>query len=205
MGTIFGAAAGVVLLYAIFLLPFLYRRLVMEDWTLKTWEIIKGPLLWRRGPVPEVPEGHVGSVIQDYYRGHNYGTPNTMVPAGEAPPVSVGTVDMNQEVKGEVPTTTGGGSASSLEERHESKTKLSMEDMAKLKSQEYPAKTLKGFFARAKYYFFRGVDRDIVEEQSASKPKGFAASFLTKDLSKIHLHVPHYDNKTEHLYSFLQV
>jgi len=35
--------------------------------------------------------------------------------------------------------------------------------------------------------------------------KGFSAQFLAKDLSKIHQHIPHYDNKTEHLYSFLQV
>jgi len=39
----------------------------------------------------------------------------------------------------------------------------------------------------------------------SGKPKGFAASFLAKDLHKMHAHVPHYDNKTEHLYSFLQV
>lgn len=61
--------------------------------------------------------------------------------------------------------------------------------------------------ARAKYYFFRGVNRDIVEEQgmAGTKPKGFAASILAKDLTKYHQHVPAYDNKTEHLYSFLQV
>lgn len=178
----------------------------MEDWTLKSWEIIKGPLLWRRGPVPPIPEGHAGSVIQDYYRGHNYGTPDAIVPAGDAPSAAVGTVDLNREVKHEIPSTDSGASASSLEERHESKANLTMEEKARLKSREYPWKTQKGFIARANYYFFRGVRRDIVEEQSATvKPKGFAASFLAKDLSKVHVHVPHYDNKTEHLYSFLQV
>ncbi|KEF54713.1 uncharacterized protein A1O9_09155 [Exophiala aquamarina CBS 119918] len=81
-----------------------------------------------------------------------------------------------------------------------------MEDKASRKAFEHPWKATGGFTARAKYYFFRRVKRDIVEEQSATvKPKGFAASFLAKDQSKIHVHVPHYDNKTEHLYSFLQV
>lgn len=40
------------------------------DWTLKSWEAIKGPYLWKRGPVPPKPEGHTGEVVQDYYRGH---------------------------------------------------------------------------------------------------------------------------------------
>ena len=30
-------------------------------------------------------------------------------------------------------------------------------------------------------------------------------NFLTRDISKIHEHTAHFDNKTEHLYSFLQV
>jgi sodium-dependent phosphate transporter len=163
-------------------------------------------LLWYRGEVPPVPEGAAGSVIQDYYRGHNYGTPDAIVPAGDALVPGVGD-GVHREVKNEVPATDSGASASSLEERNErNDPHLTMEDKARLKSQEHPWKTGKGFLARAHYYFFRGVNRDIVEEQSATvKPKGFAASFLAKDLSKVHVHVPHYDNKTEHLYSFLQV
>lgn len=159
------------------------------------------PLLWLRGDVPPVPEGAAGAVIQDYYRGHNYGTPDAIVPAGDAP-VSVG-----REGKTEVPSTDSGASTSSLEERGQNPgIPLTMEDKARRKAFEHPWKTGKGFAARAKYYFFRGVNRDIVEEQSATvKPKGFAASILAKDLSKVHVHVPHYDNKTEHLYSFLQV
>ena len=49
VGCIFGVAGGVVLIYLVFLMPFLYRRLVKEDWTLKNWEVVKGPLLWFRG------------------------------------------------------------------------------------------------------------------------------------------------------------
>ena len=66
---VLGVAFGVVALYAIFLLPFLHRRLVQDDWTLKSWEVFHGPLLWRRGPVPPRPEGFTKDVVQDYYRG----------------------------------------------------------------------------------------------------------------------------------------
>lgn len=101
----------------------------------------------------------------------------------------------------------GGASNSSIEEKGPGALdpNLTLEERSKLKAQEYPWKTTRGFWARFVYYFMRGVNRDIVEEQTSTKPKGFAASILAKDLSKIHVHVPHYDNKTEHLYSFLQV
>ncbi|KIV92870.1 hypothetical protein PV10_04134 [Exophiala mesophila] len=202
-GTIFGTAAGVVLLYAIFLLPFLYRRLVMEDWTLKSWEVIKGPLLWRRGPVPPIPEGHAGAVIQDYYRGHNFGTPGAEVPADGSLEPSPAAGGLKEAQAG----ADGAASNSSIEEKGPGGLDpyLSLEDRSKLKAQEYPWKTPRGFWDRCVYYFMRGVNRDIVEEQTSAKPKGFAANILAKDLSKIHVHVPHYDNKTEHLYSFLQV
>lgn len=35
LGCIFGVAGGVVLIYAIFILPYLCRRLVLNDWTLR--------------------------------------------------------------------------------------------------------------------------------------------------------------------------
>lgn len=63
-GTIFGVSAGVVVLYCLFLLPYLYRRLVLEDWTLKSWEIVKGPFLWRRGQVPPMPSGYEKSTLR---------------------------------------------------------------------------------------------------------------------------------------------
>ncbi|KAF1956564.1 phosphate transporter [Byssothecium circinans] len=175
VGCVFGVAAGVVLVYAIFLLPFLHRRLVMDDWTLKNWEVIKGPLLWKRGPVPEVPEGVKAEIVQDYYRGH--ANPHTNPILANAIPA-----DPNEQ----------------------------QADLEKHKDTIGPigeSESIQGMWARAKYFFFRGVERDVVAEQVGSngKPKGFAASFLAKDLQKMHKHVPHYDNKTEHLYSFLQV
>lgn len=213
-GTIFGTSAGVVLLYGLFLLPYLYRRLVLEDWTLKAWEIVKGPLLWRRGEVPPMPEGHKQAIIQDYYRGHITSNTDPVI-ANEVAAQEGETRSSTMLEAGTVPTErekiveSGNNSdtSSTIAVPEATKPSLSMEEKSKLASRENPWTTPAGFFARAKYYFFRGVNRDIVEEQGGQgvKPKGFAASFLAKDLTKYHKHVPHYDNKTEHLYSFLQV
>lgn len=211
-GTIFGVSAGVVVLYAIFLLPYLYRRLVLEDWTLKGWEIIKGPLLWKRGEVPPMPENYKRQVITDYYKGHVTSNTNPVI----ANEVSTVHAEKRQSLTAPPPElgheghkpSAGSSSGSDTEMAVEpASPKLTTEERSRLAAFENPWNTPAGFLARAKYYFFRGVNRDIVEEQGGDgvKPKGFAAAFLAKDLSKYHKHVPHYDNKTEHLYSFLQV
>jgi solute carrier family 20 (sodium-dependent phosphate transporter) len=205
VGTIFGTAAGCILIYALFFLPFFYRRLVMDDWTLKNWEIIKGPLLWKRGPVPEMPEGAEQYVVQDYYRGHvtANGDHNQALHHDST------TVHPNPE------DVEKNGNVAASSDSDVSRTpvastpKLSEEEAFYAETHQRSWKTAAGAFDRARYFFFRGVRRDIVAEQAGgpdgAKPKGFAATILAKDLTKYHKHVPAYDNKTEHLYSFLQV
>jgi solute carrier family 20 (sodium-dependent phosphate transporter) len=72
-GAIIGAILGVMtvtaLITLLFFYPFLHRRLVLEDWTLRWYHLFLGPALWRRGPVPHCPEEN-RIVVQNYYRGH---------------------------------------------------------------------------------------------------------------------------------------
>ncbi|KAI5366412.1 Putative phosphate transporter [Septoria linicola] len=58
-----------------------------------------------------------------------------------------------------------------------------------------------------KWTFFRGVMIDIVSEQSnvTNEPKFLQRLLVGKNLHDKHARVEHYDNKVEHLYSFLQV
>lgn len=210
LGCTFGVAGGVVVLYAIFLLPFLHRRLVMEDWTLKSWEVIKGPLLWKRGPVPEVPEGVKAQIVQDYYRGHGNPHTNPILANEIAADQTDAQADLEKTNNG-VTAASGSSSSTSSADRVEAgptaTPQISQFEAFREKCYQHPAKSVKGVLGRLRFFFFRGVERDVVAEQTGidGKPKGFAASFLAKDLSKMHEHVPHYDNKTEHLYSFLQV
>jgi sodium-dependent phosphate transporter len=56
------------------------------------------------------------------------------------------------------------------------------------------------------YFFFRGVYIDVVSEQSGTnQPKFLERLLVGKNLEKKHALVVHYDQKVEHLYSFLQV
>lgn len=159
-----------------------------------------------------MPEGYKKSVIQDYYRGHVTSNTNPVI----ANEIAAQESEMRPSSMLEAGAATGektildtdkNSESGSAEAPRRTKVSLSVEEKSRLAARENPWTTPAGFFARVKYYFFRGVNRDIVEEQGGQgvKPKGFAASFLAKDLTRYHKHVPHYDNKTEHLYSFLQV
>lgn len=176
-------------LYAIFLLPFLYRRLVLDDWTLKNWEVLKGPMLWRRGPVPEVPEGVRQQVVQDYYRGHVNPHTNPIL-ANEIsadPNTQNSSVEKDQGIAGATGSQSSSSSAHQAEAQQNTSPVLSQQEAFRAKAFKDPALSAQGMYARAKYYLLRGVERDVVAEQVGTngKPKGFAASFLAKDLSKM--------------------
>jgi len=164
---VFGVAGSVVALYAIFLLPFLYRRLVLKDWTLKNWEIIKGPLLWKRGPVPEVPEGVQRQVVQDYYRGH--ANPHTNPILASAIP----TVPQNQQADTEkhhgTAGTAGSSDSASSSRSDDAAPQLSQQEAFRAAAYKDPALSFQGMYARAKYFLFRGVERDVVAEQIGTK------------------------------------
>lgn len=59
-GVIVGAGALWGLLMGVFLVPWLYRVVVKEDWQLGPWHMLQGPLLLRRGEVPPAPAGYQG-------------------------------------------------------------------------------------------------------------------------------------------------
>jgi sodium-dependent phosphate transporter len=163
--------------------------------------------------VPEVPEGIRAKIIQDYYRG--YANPRTNPILANAVPADPTTQqrDMEKHQDTTVPAKeTAHSSDSSHTTSHENEVNQSSPPLIQLESFKERCfkdsfRSVKGMHGRTKYYFFHGVKRDLVAEQTGinDKPKGFAASFLAKDLKKMHAHVEHYDSKTEHLYCFLQV
>lgn len=54
-GAIIGTGLGFGLLITIFLMPWLWRVVVKDDWQLRWWHIFQGPLLLKRGEVPPPP------------------------------------------------------------------------------------------------------------------------------------------------------
>lgn len=187
-GVIVAAGAAWGLLMAVFLVPWLYRVVIKEDWQLSGWHIFQGPLLLRRGEVPPPPENFQG-VVRNFYEGHLTKEELDSRRARRAAAV-------NEDVEGQHP---------------DEKKVLSSE--ASTDGDEEPVSTHKSIigpkpdgpwykgnvlFWWVKWAILRGVDQDVVSSQSEK-------SVVAGDVEEIHARARHFDNRTEFLYTFLQV
>lgn len=199
-GACLGVAGGVVLIYVTFFLPYFHRRIVQEDWTLNWYHIFIGPTLWKRGPVLPAPRGV--SVVQDYYRGHEdlpiqtaglvESKQNDLCSEKESD-LDVNKVDTVTVVKNSQPVI-----EAAVYEDPITKLKTRLADFEK---QGHARKWYSphGFLIRVFYYLTYGLRQDVVSYQQSEN-----GGFLAGDAASRNRAAPHYDNKVEHLYSFLQ-
>ncbi|KIW41575.1 uncharacterized protein PV06_07124 [Exophiala oligosperma] len=209
IGIIFGVGAAVALLVAVFFCPWLYRVLLRGDWELKYYHIPLGPLLlWRPEPTPP-PEDY--QVTKDYYYGHK--TMEELKAEREAHGAGAGAARLGDEenhgahLSEKTHPVTDDSTRSDSDSGRAGQAAMAM----KKKDPRNPDKfeiigprPQGGNFSPAvlfwqfKRVFFRGVEQDIISQQSK-------ANLLSGDIEKTHAYVSHYDNKAEYLYSFLQV
>lgn len=187
-------------------MPYLYRKLVLDDWTIKPWHVILGPLLLRRGPVPERPEGEQRQVIQDYYSG--YMTKTQLEEQGVSR-ARIDDIEVGHDNKDRIAVNGGNASVDDITQcgtapgspsGSMAKEKLIKDELPKTwcLTDHKPYYRPINAWRIANHYFFRGVNVDVVAEQKKD-------SVLAGNLDEMHAAVKHYDNKTEHLFSFLQV
>lgn len=177
-GTIVGVGAGWGILVAIFLMPWLYRVVIKEDWALRWYHIPLGPLLLRRGEVPPPPADYDGG-IQDFYAGHL-----TMEELQARRAASGQTQDV--ETKGAVHsgamTVSDTSSNRTLDVPQKKKKSLIGP------KPEGPNYTPKVLFWWLKFGLFRGVEQDVVNAQGRK-------DVMSGNVEEIHAHAAHYDNK----------
>ncbi|PWW80209.1 phosphate transporter [Tuber magnatum] len=184
VGCVFGVAGGVALLVVAFFLPFLHRKLVQEDWTLRWYDIAYGPLLRHRGPVPEAPEGVQTQIVQDYYR-------------GKATRADLEAANIKPSTVAEMEATRADTHSDDLGIQKEAGVgSKSLEEVERMETGPwYAPKNLGKTMVDG---LLRGVRVDVISEQGR-------ASKLAGDIDDMHARATRFDNKTEHLYSFLQV
>jgi len=196
-GVIVAAGAAFALLITIFLVPWIYRRVIKEDWQLKAYHIFQGPLLLRRGEVPPPPEDFQGAV-RDFYEGHLTREELDARRARDAAENSPdGDVEAQHEKKLADPAVDSAASADSSTTEEAPGIHIRKDGIIGPKP-EGPWYTAKGIFWWLKWAIFRGVDVDIIARQKAD-------SVLSGDIEEVHARGTHFDNKTEYLYTFLQI
>ncbi|KAF4338381.1 phosphate-repressible phosphate permease [Fusarium beomiforme] len=197
-GMIIGVGAAWALLITIFLLPWLYRLVICDDWELRWWNIFQGPLLLRRPPPPAQPEGAAGG-IKDFYEGHL--TREELDGLRRA-----GRTNSDEFERAQDQTSNEGKEATTENKKASSEGTPDIEEpvVPKVPRSLVGPKPDGQWFSGAVLYwylkkaFLSGVDQDIITMQKKK-------SMLTGDLDEIHAHVAHYDNRAEYLYTFMQV
>jgi sodium-dependent phosphate transporter len=192
-GCIIGVAVGWALIIAIFLMPWLHRVVIMEDWQLRWYHIPLGPLLLRRGPVPVPPAG-AENTIRDFYEGHLTREELDARRAQEGRDVeTVGEAKVENKIAQEG-VVSAEGSETGREETIVRPQKKGLIG-PRPEGEWYSGPML---FWRFKWLLFRGVDVDVVSMQGRK-------DLLSGDVEELHANAAHYNNKAEYMYSFLQV
>ncbi len=200
----------------------------MEDWTIRwytytnlsliyRYHLFLGPLLWKRGPVPRCPEEQ-RIVVQNYYRGHltkeeleardaslqlyreatELGQRMSQHISAKASPILP--IKVHPNLSGQIPSSSSSSPTSfstlpNSPSRSPTQTNSDKVDKSTIRSY---GKTV--IWPKIRKYALHGVDQDVIQLQSRDSRHS-----RTRRLERMHSRAAHYDNQTEHLYSFLQV
>ncbi|KAF8752118.1 Sodium-dependent phosphate transporter 1 [Rhizoctonia solani] len=208
-------SAVVMLLSIIFWLPYVHARVVKGDYTVRWYHFFMGPLLWRRQPPADAAE-FIAGAVPDYYKGHH--AEDAVAPADdeehgaarhlrkdETQQVQSGKSDSITEEK---PT----GSDRDASEPAPTAPVQEKSRIARLTAVEGPPIEgawiePKNLYIIARYrtipfivkVFTHGTTVDVLDMQAQGQSKE------ARRLQDMHNRAAQYDNRTEHLYSFLQV
>lgn len=191
-GVTVATGAGFSLLCSTFFLPWLWRVVVKEDWQLRWYHIIQGPLLLKRGEVPPPPAEFHGAV-QNYYEGHLTQEQLTAKrAAGRDEETRVGEATLEpKKVEDDVVNSTDSNSGHHLTPPPEQKSIVGPKPDGPLFSGPV-------LFWYVKWALFRGVDQDVHNLQKKQ-------DMLAGDLEQTHARAAHYNNKAEFMYTFIQI
>jgi sodium-dependent phosphate transporter len=193
-GTIVGVGAAFALLIGVTLTPWMYRVVIKDDWQLRWYHIPMGLLLLRRGEVPP-PPADVDVGVKDYYEGRLTKEELDARKAAERDDVEVVGSANPEKTKN-----ADGSDAGSTERPTPSPLAKISKAPKKLVGPKPEGKWYQGhvLFWYVKWALLHGIDQDVVNAESTNNK-------LANNLDEVHAHAQHFDNKTEYMYSFLQI
>ncbi|KAL3461742.1 phosphate transporter [Aspergillus heterothallicus] len=191
-GTVVGTGAVMAVISALFLVPWLYRRVIKDDWELRPYHLLLGPLVLRRGEVPPRPDGVKGGV-QNYYRGHK-----TMEEL-QAERAAGNDEETARKTSNDTPSEENNGKTEPHVVAASDTTEVN-DDVVRISGPRPEGGNLspKVLFWQVKRWFFRGVEQDVIGMQTKR-------NILTGDIEQVHAHAEHFENRAEYMFSFLQV
>lgn len=180
VGSILGVGAVACILYMLFIFPVVKRKIYYEDWTVKWYDIFRGPTFWFKSTdnIPPLPEGQYLTI--DYYEGRRI----TPTPSSD--------VSESEKADGVVDETTKHSIASSdvIVEEKKQTTKQLWGSLLRQGPKQWP------------YLLWlvvsHGFTKDVISDQVNTK------GTLSVGVKQMHSKSKFYDNRIEYLFSLLQ-
>ncbi|KAG2735500.1 hypothetical protein G9P44_001714 [Scheffersomyces stipitis] len=194
LAAIFGTAAVAMGVYILFLFPYYRRKLVHEDWTLKWYDIFRGPIFFFKSTddIPPMPEGHELTI--DYYEGRRYDEAGNRIAlrTSKNTPVEQATasIESSDLEKKDGDVVENGDIVEKIEPVEEKKQTTRQLWWSLLKQ---PSKWPYLLWLVLSH----GFTQDVINNQNKQ-------DMLTGDLSGMHQRSKYYPNKIEYMYSILQ-
>lgn len=193
IGSIFGVGGVATAVYLTWLHPYLYRRVVHEDWTLRWYHAFVGPIYWFKSTdnIPPMPEGH--SLVTDYYEGkrfEEYANNN-----GDEEDATSEDQKLESELE-------------NLENKHRNVEANTASDAsvttAPLEKKQTTAQLWFSLLKQPSQWprliwlvLIHGFVQDVISNQTEE-------GALTGNIRDMHSRAKYYDNKVEYLFSLLQ-
>lgn len=196
-GIVFGVFFGMLAVAYIFFMPYFKRRLIKNDARLRFYHIPLGPLLNKEDPWLYFAGDANGDAIKDYYENAYQKHDNTNVnETGKKENGAENTVIAQSTMT--TPETLA--PVSDIEksvpplESHQQIPKRIIEPEERFldPKRHLPLYHPERIFSYVKYIFLQGVTRDVVSHSS-------------EHVLRAHARATHYDNRVEHLWTYIQV
>ncbi|KAI0462743.1 hypothetical protein LJB42_003544 [Komagataella kurtzmanii] len=189
VGSIFGVAAVGTTIYVLFFFPFLKRRIIDEDWTLKWYQVFYGIRYWfmSKDSIPPKPDNY--DFFIDYYEGRRYegGEQDSAIVADAKEEATIGELKLSDN-------STSNSNADENRLVHESKLEPKEDTTTKWSKL---VKSPKQWPYLAWLIISHGWTQDVI----ASQKNG---GRLAGDLQGMHGRAKYYSNKVEHIFSLFQ-
>ncbi|KAG8731374.1 Na+/Pi symporter [Ceratobasidium sp. 428] len=209
---ILGTASVVALLSILFWLPFVRARVVKGDYTIRWYHFFLGPLLWNREPPADAI---TADAVPDYYKGHH--SDDTIPPTDDEEHGPAGALNKAAVQKSQ----TGSSNEGEIQEKPSPSDRDTNEPAPVTEKKGWIARWTevkgpqiegawiepKNLYIIARYRaipfivktFTHGTTVDVLAMQAEGQSKE------ARRIQDMHQRAAQYDNRTEHLYSFLQV
>lgn len=184
-GIVLGVFGGVLVISALFFVPYFNAKLIKEDHRLRFWHIPMGPLLMKERYTLYWPGSNDAPVVTDYYASEYKNDASDDEPLKENQVNEKGITQSQDATESQALDSNNSNAAAGA--TTDKKRQKDLDEVDRL-----PWAHPRRIFTTLKHVLSHGITRDVISHQS-------------RGLEHVHERAPVFDNKVEHLWTTAQI